>query len=311
MKKYVTEIYKKIVAAGILMCFSFTLSAQQDPLYSQYLNNPFVLNPAYAGLTDNLNFSASYRSQWTGIEGSPQTINANGHISLHDNKMGAGLMVVSDQIGNSSINEVFGSYSYRINVDDDKVLSFGLQAGIANYQINSSKVNPFDKTDPFFMGTTSETKPSFGFGAILKSSNYFISLSVPRMLRTTFETQGLQSSLYTQHYYLMGSSLFFISERIRFKPSALLKYVSGAPASIDLNASLIIHENYQAGVLTRNFNTYGIFLQALLKDSFRLGYTFEVPVGASVGTNFTSHEITLGFRLNALSFHSNTSVLSF
>jgi type IX secretion system PorP/SprF family membrane protein len=293
----------------MLACFS--LKAQQDPLYSQYLNNPFILNPAYAGLTNNLNLSLSYRYQWAGFEGSPKTVNANGHISLVDNKMGVGLMVISDRIGNSSINEVFGSYSYRINVTDDKVLSFGLQAGFANYQIDNSKVNPFDAGDKLFEGINSETKPSFGFGAILKSEKFFVGLSVPRMLRTTLETQGLQSSLYTQHYYLMGSYLFFISERIRFKPSALAKIVSGAPASMDLNASLIIHENYQAGALTRNFNTYGIFLQALLKDSFRLGYTFEVPTGSSVGSNFTSHEITLGYRLNVLSFHRNSGVLSF
>ncbi len=294
-----------------LFIFCHTLSAQQDPLYSQYLNNPFVLNPAYAGLTNNLNLSLSYRNQWAGFEGSPKTINANGHISLLNNKMGAGLMVVSDRIGNSSINEVFGSYSYRVNISEDKILSFGLQAGFANYQIDNSKSNPFHKDDDLFMGNFSEMKPGFGFGAILKSDNFFVGLSVPRMLRTTLETQGLQSSLYTQHYYLMGSYLFFLSERIRFKPSALLKLVRGAPVSIDLNASLLIYERYQAGMLTRNFNTYGIFLQALLTDSFRFGYTFEVPTGSSVGANFTSHEITLGFRMNVWSFHSNASVLSF
>ncbi len=297
---------------NLLLIFScLSLRAQQDPLYSQYLSNPFVLNPAYAGLTDNLNLSLSYRTQWTGFEGSPKTINANGHISLASNKMGAGLMVLSDQIGNSTTNEVFGGYSYRINMTDNKILSFGLQAGLANYQINNTKARQYDPGDPLFQGNNSETKPSFGFGVILKSDKFFVSVSVPRMLRTTLEAQGLQSSLYTQHYYLMGSYLFFLSERIRFKPATLLKWVDGAPLSVDLNASLIIHENYQAGVLTRNFNTYGIFVQALLKDSFRLGYTFEVPTGSSVGSNFTSHEITLGFRMNVLSFHANSGVLSF
>jgi type IX secretion system PorP/SprF family membrane protein len=295
----------------LALCACLSLKAQQDPLYSQYLNNPFVLNPAYAGLTNNLNLSLGYRTQWSGFEGSPKTANLNGHISLADNKMGVGAMFISDQIGGSTISEFFGSYSYRINLTEDKVLSFGLQAGFANYQIDNSKVNPFNTSDELFIGNNSEMKPSFGFGAILKSEKFFLSLSVPRMLRTTVETQGKQSSLYTQHYYFMGSYLFFISERIRFKPATLIKYVSGAPASMDLNASFIIHENYQAGVLTRNFNTYGIFLQALLKDSFRLGYTFEVPTGSSVGSNFISHEITLGLRLNALSFHKNSGVISF
>ena len=310
MKKLLCRRREKMLAM-VFASFFFSAQAQQDPLYSQYLNNPFVLNPGYAGLTNNLNFSLGYRSQWAGFEGSPKTINFNSHISLHDNKMGAGLMIISDQIGNSTINEVFGSYSYRINLTDSKILSFGLQAGIANYQIDNSKINPFDSGDPLFQGNSSETKPSFGFGAILKDDKFFVSLSVPRMLSTTIETQGKQASLYTQHYYLMGSYLFFLSERIRFKPSTLLKFVSGAPASVDLNVSFIIHEKYQAGLLTRSFNTYGLFVQALWSDSFRFGYTFELPTGSSVGANFTSHEITIGYRLNALGFHRNNGVLSF
>lgn len=303
------SIKKSIFA--ILFLLRFSAQAQQDPLYSQYLNNPFVLNPAYAGLTNNLNFSLSYRNQWAGFEGSPKTINFNGHISLRNNQMGAGLMVVSDQIGNSKITEVFGSYSYRINLTDDKILSFGLQAGMANYQIDNSKVNPFHKDDDLFLGSFSETKPSFGFGAILKSDKFLVGLSVPRMLRTTLQTQGLQSSLYTQHYYLMGSYLFFISEHIRFKPASLIKMVSGAPLSIDLNASVILHENYQAGLLTRNFTTYGLFVQALFKDTIRVSYVFEVPTGSSVGANFSTHEICIGYRLSAFTFHRNSGVLGF
>lgn len=303
--------FAKTSFAAIFLLLCLSAKAQQDPLYSQYINNPLVLNPAYAGLTNNLNLSVSYRSQWAGFEGSPKTINFNGHISLLNNKMGTGLMVISDQIGNSKITEVFGSYSYRINVTEGKILSFGLQAGFTNYQIDNSKVTPFDKTDLLFQGNSSEMKPSFGFGVILKSDKFFVGLSVPRMLRTTLETQGLQSSLYTQHYYLMGSYLFYLKEHLRFKPSTLLKLVSGAPASIDLNASLIIHEKYQAGLLTRNFNTYGLFVQAILKDAFRFGYVFEMPTGSSVGTNFSSHEITLGYRINVLTSHQNNSLMNF
>jgi type IX secretion system PorP/SprF family membrane protein len=287
------------------------VNAQQDPLYAQYINNPFVLNPAYAGFTNNLNTSISYRQQWAGFEGSPTTVNANGHISLLENRMGAGLMFVSDKIGNSSTTEVVGSYSYRIKLDNTKTLSFGLQAGMANYQIDNSQVNPFDKNDPLFQGTISETKPSFGAGLILSTDRYFLGLSVPRMLKASLAADGINAAVYTQHYYAMGSYLFFLSERVRLKPSMLLKLVSGAPASVDLNASFIIHENYQVGLLTRNLTTYGFLGQIMIKDSFRFGYVFEVPTGSSVGSNFVTHEVTLGIRLNALPFHSNNSVLSF
>ncbi len=285
--------------------------AQQDPLYSQYINNPFVLNPAYAGLTNNLNTSVSFRQQWSGFEGSPKTINANGHISLLDNKMGAGLLLISDKIGYTTTNEVLGTYSYRIQVTEDKILSFGLQAGMANYQLDNNKLNVQDKSDPLFQGSISETKPSFGAGVILKNDRFFVGLSVPRMLKSTLRTAGLQPTLYTQHFYLMGSYIFFIGERLRLKPSVLIKKVSGAPASVDLNASLIFFENYSAGLLTRNFSTYGLFMQAYIKNSFRLGYVFEVPTGKSVGANYTTHEITVGFRMKVFSFHNNKSIMSF
>lgn len=303
MKKIFSIILFQLVIVGVI-------HAQQDPLYSQYLNNPFVINPAYGGLTNNLNASVSYRQQWAGFEGSPKTINFNGSMSLFDNKMGAGLMVVSDQIGANTTNEVFATYSYRIQLGQTKTLSFGLQAGASNYQTDNDKLNPQNPSDPYYTGTISEFKPSFGAGVILTSDKFFLSLSVPRMLKSNFGEEGVQTTLYAQHFYGLGSYLFFLNDRLRFKPSVLVKYVSGAPASVDLNASFIIHENYQAGVLTRNFNTYGLFVQALIKD-FRFGYVFEVPTGESVGTNFTTHEVTLGIRMNVLQFHDKNSVLSF
>ena len=285
--------------------------AQQDPLYSQYLNNPFVLNPAYTGLTNNLDASVSYRQQWAGFEGSPTTINANGHISLKDNSMGAGLMIISDKIGATTVNEIYGSYAYRISVASGETLAFGLQAGLVNFKTENSELTLMDSNDPSFIGGTSESKPSIGAGLILTSDKFFIGLSVPRMLKVKTNVDGSDLTAYTQHVYAMGSYIFFVSDRLRFRPSVLAKLVSGAPASIDLNAALILHEKYTAGILTRNFSTYGIFLQAMIKDSFRFGYAMEVPTNKSVGTQFTTHEITLGLRLKVLQFHSDIGVMSY
>jgi type IX secretion system PorP/SprF family membrane protein len=296
--------------ALLLSCFE-NLFAQQDPLYSQYINNPLVINPGYAGLTNNLNTAVSYRQQWAGLEGSPQTFNFNGHISLLKNTMGAGLIVLSDRIGSNIVNEALAIYSYRIKLDREKTLSFGLQTGIANYQFNNTNLNAQDVTDQLFQDQTSETLPQFGAGVILTSDKFFFGLSMPRMLASQLKNGGLQETLYNQHFYATGSYLFLLNERIRFRPSALVKQVKGAPLSVDVNAAFILYENYQIGMLARNVNAFGVFGQILWKDKYRLGYVFEVPTGSSVGTNFTTHEITLGIRFNALPFHSNSSIFSF
>jgi type IX secretion system PorP/SprF family membrane protein len=285
--------------------------AQQDPLYSQYINNPFVLNPAYAGMSNNLAGSASYRHQWAGMEGAPTTLNVNGHISLDDNRMGTGLMMMADKIGVTSLYEVNAAYAYRINVSASTVLSFGIQAGMLNFKNENSEVKLEHPGDPVFASETSETKPTIGTGAIISSDRFFVGLSVPRLLKTEVKSKAFNTEHYTQHLYFTGAYLFFVNDRIRFRPSVTTRLTQGAPAATDVSTSLIFHERYTAGLLTRNFSTYGILLNANLTDAFRLGYVFEIPMARSVGTKFTTHEITIGFRANVYRFHKNSVVYSF
>ena len=294
---------KITLTAIVLLALSVQVYAQRDPLYAQYITNPFVINPAYAGLTNNLALGLSYRNQWSGMEGSPKTINGNGHMSLRYNKMGAGFMFVDDRVGNISVTEAMAAYSYQVQVTSATLLSFGMQAGFANYRTDNSKVTPYDLTDPLFSGDQSSVTPRIGFGVLVKNDRLMAGLSVPRMLKSTVTEQGMSYAQYTQHMYATVAYNFVVSERIRFRPSTLIKLVKGAKPSVDINASAIILENYQAGLLTRNFNTFGVFVQAMVKSKFVFGYVFEVPTGKTADANFLTHEIALGLRLEVLKFH--------
>ena len=296
---------KKIIPLIFLWRASMESFAQQDPLYAQYLNNPFLLNPAYAGMSNNLSATFSYRQQWTGYEGNPKTLSASGHLSMHENRMGAGLILLSDRAGATTFNEVLAAYAYRIKLSHDNILSFGLQAGITNINIENSKLLLQDPTDPYFIGETNETKPTTGAGLILTGDRLLLGVSVPRMLKAHSTIDGMERELYTQHFYGMASYVFFINDHVRFKPSLLTKVVKGAPVSIDVNAAFTFHERYTAGVLTRNFTTYGLLLQGAF-NSFRLGYAMELPSNKSIGTRFLTHEVTIGLRTNIFDFHQNT-----
>jgi type IX secretion system PorP/SprF family membrane protein len=284
---------------------SLSVSAQQDPLYSQYMLNPLLINPAYAGLNNNFNAIAGYRTQWAGFDGQPQTINASVHTSLVNNKVGAGFLLMNDKIGNISNTEINASFAYKLQLTET-VLSFGMQAGVQNFRTDYSDLNPFDQGDNAFMGGERGTRINLGAGAILKSEKFFIGLSVPRLLPTTFNNNGQEFELYNQHAYLMGSYVHYLNERIRLKPTVLLRGVGGAPTSVDLAFNINFNAMHTAGFFTRNFNTYGLLLQTLLKEQFRLGYVFEMPTNKSVGSQFTTHEIMLGIQLSAFSFHERS-----
>ncbi len=250
-----------------------------------------------------------YRKQWVGFDGSPATFNANGHIALSNNRMGAGLIVLQDKIGSDKTSEVTFTYGYHIPLNNDLTLSFGLQGGAINYYSDYSdlKINPADSK----FTNQSVWKPNLGTGFILKNENFLISFSVPKLLKANSTVEQVSTSLYNQHAYALGAYVFQLSHRIKVKPWVLARMVSGAPTSLDYGASIKVDDSYSLGLFTRNFETYGTFAQINLGDHLRFAYVFELPTKNSVGTQFTTHELTLGVRLSVLGFHDLNVIKNF
>jgi type IX secretion system PorP/SprF family membrane protein len=284
--------------------------AQQDPLYSQYLFNPFILNSAYAGYSKDVTAQATHRSQWSGFDGAPVTFSATGHISLADNKMGVGLIVLQDEIGSNKNTEVQAAYAYHVQLQENKRLSFGLQGGLLNYRSNYDDLN-IDRNDPKFQGTINEMLPTFGAGVIYSSDNFFGGFSVPKLLKSTTSLDGVDVTLYNQHAYAYAAYLFTLSYRVKVKPFIMARYVDGASVNADVGAALTADDSYMLGLFTRSLNTYGVLAKINLGDVLRVGYVFELPTNQSVGTNYPSHEITVSFRMKAFRFHDIGAIMDF
>lgn len=308
MKKIIVKKFVKCSVSLFLSLASLSSAAQQDPIYAQYINNPFAINPAYAGSNNMFNATIQYRTQWAGLEANPSTVNFNSHLSVRQNKVGVGLQVIQDKIGENTNTEINTAYSYKI-VGKNATFSFGLQAGLARYSNDLSKLNIYDQGDLSFI-TFTETKFNFGAGAFLKGNRYIVGLSVPRLIPASVSQGGQAIQLASQNYYLFGSYLIYLSEKVHFKPATLLRGTSGSPISVDLNASFTYNELYTAGLFTRNFKSYGLLLQTLYK-SWRLGYVFELPGTATSNLNFVSHEITLGISMGVFTYHDQAQNKTF
>ena len=111
MKKTIT---KYLIFAGIIL-FSLKGMAQQDPLFTQYMYNMSVINPAYA--TDDpgmLNLGGIYRSQWQNVDGAPSTANFFAHTPISE-RVELGLTVVHDEIGGIvKENNITADFAYVI-----------------------------------------------------------------------------------------------------------------------------------------------------------------------------------------------------
>ena len=291
--------------------------AQQDPVYAQYLHNPLLVNPSYAGLSNNVNASLSYRIQWTGIEGHPETVNLNGHASVADNKVGVGAILLQDKIGNLKNTEFHALASYKLLLENHTI-SFGMQAGIMNSQSDPGKLNidPSQADDPVFLQNNTITKPNVGAGVMLKADRFLFGVSAPRLLNSkarvlhpAFDNNTV--TLYQRTFYFTGAYIFYMSNRIRLNPSVLLRASEGSQLSSSLNFNINIDAAYTAGIYTRNFNSYGVLIQTKFNNRYKFGYSFEVPSKNSLGAPHPAHELHLGISFALLKFHDAHQITNF
>jgi len=294
-------VWTLVLIAGIK-----TGVAQLDPLYNQYLFNQSMINPAYTGIHDVLNATAISRYQWAGIEGAPKTNSLNISTSLLDNKAGVGVFLVNDNYGISNNTEIQLLYSYRIEFIGAGKLSFGLQTGLINYTYDYNKLNLEYVDDPEVLGAqTNISYKNFGTGVFYMDDNYYVGISVPRILNTNIKDGGgAESTRYRRHFYLSAGMLIDHWLSIKFKPSVLVKYVDGHAASFDLNAQLLFKEVLWAGVTLRDFNNGGLTGQFEINDRLRLGYTFEIPLNPLNARGFGTHELMISFDLEIFENHA-------
>ena len=77
-------------------------SAQQLPVFTQYIFNKYVFNPAVTGTEDNFSATANYRYQWQGITDAPRTYILSLHGPHKFKNFGLGGALYTDVTGPTS-----------------------------------------------------------------------------------------------------------------------------------------------------------------------------------------------------------------
>src|SRR5665811_2406556 len=95
----------KRFACFILLCLSVRVIslAQQDPLSTMFMTNPFALNPALAGTNNYFQVLSSNRFQWVGFTDAPITNSLSLYGPLEKYPMGWGASINYDVAGPVSI----------------------------------------------------------------------------------------------------------------------------------------------------------------------------------------------------------------
>ncbi|TPD71875.1 PorP/SprF family type IX secretion system membrane protein [Flavobacterium microcysteis] len=297
---------KKILFTALITLSVFVdVEAQQDPHYTQYMYNMNVINPAYAGSKENLSFGLLYRQQWEGIEDAPRTFTFSGHSPAGKN-VGLGLSVISDEIGPVKEQNVYGDFSYTLNLGGEHRLALGIKAGATFQKIGLfSDINGTlpDPSDEAFSEDSNNTYFNIGTGFFYYTNNYYIALSVPNMLKSKHlnvrrDGQERHYGEETQHYFLTGGYVFQLTDNIKFKPFAMVKSAFDAPVSFDVSTNFLFSEKFEIGATYRLDDSFGGMVNYAITPNLRIGYAYDRIISDLKVTTPASHEVILLFDLN-------------
>lgn len=297
-------MYRKNSIVLLLLILSVKVFAQQDPMYSQYVFNGLVINPAYAGTRDVLSATLLYRDQWINIPGAPKTGMLSIDAPIKSQKVGIGMMVEFDKIGVTNHTGVNGVYSYRIKFEQSS-LTLGVQAGIGfnNSNFNSVKYADGAQVDEAFQTNYHDVQPNFGFGVYYYTNKFYAGFSIPQIAGNAIQkaiysnSEGAHLDL-ANHYFVSSGYLFDMTSDIKLKPSILLKYVNGAPLEIDVNGVVWFYDLMALGVSYRSLASLNFLGQIRLTSQLYLGYSYEYPTTNLNTFSSGSHEIMLQYHFD-------------
>lgn len=322
---------KKFLALAIFSGFVVMSFAQQQPHYTQYILNNYILNPALSGIENYTDLKLSARDQWVGLNGAPKTfyLSIHGPIGKKDYKStatsfgtpgenprgnaywenytasephhGIGLSIINDKTGLFDHFTADVSYAYHLGISPRTNIAAGFSAGITSISYDRSKATPVDPNDPAIGnkgGMIYKMRPDLNAGIWLYSANYFAGLSVrqiiPQKIVLINDDPGFKL---VPHVFATTGYRFLLNDEINAIPSVMVKYVvgSGVVPQFDVNVKLQYLDLLWAGASYRFEDGYAAMIGLNLGNTFNIGYSYDLTRTNLNTVSRGTHEFVIGF----------------
>lgn len=294
----------RILSILLLSLITTTGSAQQLMTSSLYELQGNLHNPALAGLHQQTVLGASYRSMWSGIEGSPVTALVYGSTFLQKANIGIGGYLYSDVTGPTSRRGIQTSYAYHIPLQNGAQFSVGLEARFQQFAIDKAMLIDALQNDPVMGGAANRFKGDAGLGIAYTNSKWQLGASVSQLIQSKLDfysgnlVRSQEARLY-RHFYLHGSYQWQVDENTRIIPNFLVIYLPNAPTELQAGARVEHRELFWWGLSLRARQSWMLSAGVKVQKKMTIGYSFDIystPLSVfDQGPN--AHEILLRYQL--------------
>ena len=311
---------KRLLLISFVFCSLIVASnAQQVPLYSQYMMNGFLLNPAVAGSEGYTAFNLTAREQWLGLKDAPKThalsaqtrllktsyiarnrsIKRRQRMSSRSGKVGLGGYIFNDQNGPIDRTGIQLTYAYHIRLRNSQ-LSFGLSGMAYQFSIDDSKIRLEEEGDELYLNAAKSVFiPDASTGVYFSNPNFYAGFSISQLLQSSLilgDSKRYAEYKMKRYYYLTGGYDFVINDFFTIEPSVLLKTNEDITWQADFNTKFIFNDEYWGGISYRTGGAL-IVMGGVKVDKFLFGYAFDYTLSSIMKSTIGSHEIMVAMNI--------------
>lgn len=319
-------VVKRLAFLILLAVLDQVSSGQQLPLYSQYLYNKFLINPAHAGSDGYTSFNLTAREQWVGYSGAPRTYSLSWQTRIlkrgykirtnifnrktfapkNDGRVGLGAYVFSDRNGLIQRTGFQVSYAYHMWIQSQTQLSLGLAFTGYHFKVNADEQSFENQNEPWLNDNLRKGVfvPDADFGIFVLNPKFDFGFSALQLFGAAIKIGDYAYRNYRmdRHYYLFGSYYLSSGANTELEPSVLLKISEQLRPQADIGFTYIYNQSIWAGLTYRtggsiiaNFRLRYIPDHAKFAAMF-FGYAIDFTLNEIQRVTYGTHELTVALK---------------
>jgi len=304
---------KFICIALLLVIFLAEGNSQQAPVYSQYMLNGFLLNPAVAGAEGYTAVNLTVREQWVGLTDGPATyalsfqtrlmqqshisrsksVKRRGKSASKGGRVGLGGYIFNHRNGAVDRTGLKLTYAYHIDLEFAQ-LSFGLSMVGTQYRLDYKRIKLEIPDDDLWSGVhQSVFIPDADFGVYLSSNDYWVGASVDQLLESAikFGDEGYETMILERNYNLLGGYDFMVNRDLTFSPSAYIKVAESGTVQVDISGKCYFRQDFWGGLTYRTGHSV-VVLAGVRVDRLVFGYAYDIGLNGLMKNTYGTHEFT-------------------
>ncbi len=301
-----------------LLYFIFLLFFQQG--YGQhafqsslFMHDRYAFNPAFGGMERSLSANLLYRTQWSGLEGNPESRMFDMHLPFYLWQGAIGFQVTSESLGAEKQTSFLMSYNY-IYESTVGLYSTGVRVGIAQNSLDGTILRAPDGTYEGSIidhhdvnlpnGVVSGISPMVEAGVYFAGDYFESGLSMTGLYPAGITMDGEFHYSPKPVFHFFGEYFVESFEQVSLYPVVYIKSdLAQTQAEVSVRAEWLNHLTFSAGYRGFGKNSQDAMILSAgvrISPKFFLHYAYDIGLSSLQTAHEGTHELLIQYNLGKI-----------